>query len=226
MLKKCTMIVFGVLAFGVILLLATRQYTLHWGATSAEVNQTMPGDELLPDSVMTSTRAINIHVSAEKVWPWLVQMGQGRGGFYSYDWLESLVGLDIQNTDKIVPELQNLKKGDLIPFSKESGIDVVEIKPNQLLVLAGTLIVPEGTKGHKAGDTMVGGTWTFKLENAEKPAEKQSDDNSCRLVVRSRVARFEPAWISNIFMRLLEPAHFIMERKMLKGIKQRAEQTY
>jgi hypothetical protein len=142
-------------------------------------------------------------------------MGQGRGGFYSYDWLETLIGLDIQNTDQIIPTLQNLKKGDLIPFSKAGGINVIEIKPVYLLVLAGTFLAPERTKGHVAGEGTVGGTWVFMLE--------KTGMNATRLVVRSRVARFEPVWISNIFMRLLEPAHFIMERKMLKGIKERAE---
>jgi hypothetical protein len=209
----------SLLLITIILLLATRHYTLHWGATPTEVTRVMPGDELLPDSAMTSTRAIDINASPEKVWPWLVQIGQGRGGFYSYDWLESLIGLDIQNTDKIIPSLQNLKKGDLIPFSKAGGVNVVEIKPQHLLVLAGTLIAPEGTKGHVAGETMVGGTWVFMLE---KKGEK-TGMNATRLIARSRVAKFEPLWISKIFMRLLEPAHFIMERKMLKGIKERAE---
>ncbi|MDH4200558.1 MAG: SRPBCC family protein [Spirochaetia bacterium] len=215
MLKKFLLIFLSIFILVVIVLSATRQSMLHWGTSPTEVTRVMPGDELLPDSVMTSTRAIDINVSPEKVWPWLVQMGQGRGGFYSYDWLESLIGLDIQNTDKIIPSLQNLKKGDLIPFSKAGGINVIEIKPEHLLVLSGTLITPKGTKGHVAGETMVGGTWVFNLEKA--------GDQSSRLIVRSRIAQFKPVWISKIFMRLLEPAHFIMERKMILGIKERSE---
>ncbi|MDH4261829.1 MAG: SRPBCC family protein [Spirochaetia bacterium] len=215
MFKKCALATFVFLAVVAICLSVCRQSLLHWGATPDEIISTMPGDELLPDSAMTSTRSIEIQTSSEKVWPWLVQIGQGRGGFYSYDWLESMFGLDIQNADKIVPELQKLKRGDLIPFSKSGGINVIEIKPEQLLVLAGTFFAPEGTKGYAARETMVGGTWVFMLE--------KTGEHKSRLVVRSRVAKFEPVWISKIFMRLLEPAHFIMERKMLMEIKKRAE---
>ena len=189
-----------------------RPRMLNWGATPIEIGRSMPGDELISAAGLITTRAISINTSPEKVWPWLVQMGQGRGGFYSYDWLENLIGLDIHNSNRIVPELQDLKPGDLIPFWHGAGVNVVVVEPRHLLVLAGTLNPP---KEQAAGSGEVGGTWVFALD--------ESKSQETKLVVRSRVAKFPPLWLSAVFMRVLEPAHFIMERKMLRGIKERAE---
>jgi hypothetical protein len=196
----------------VIYYLAIRPRILHWGATPTEVRSPIAGDELIADPILITTRAITIEVGPESVWPWLAQMGQGRGGFYSYDWLENLVGLDIENSDRIIPELQELKPGDLIPFWRGAGVNVVQVEPGRVLVLAGTLNPP---KGDTAGGGDVGGTWVFALD---APKAKVT-----RMVVRSRVAKFQPEWLSALFMRLLEPMHFIMERKMLLGIRERAE---
>jgi hypothetical protein len=192
--------------------LALRPRMLYWGATRAEAGRAMSGDDFVADPVLATTRAIDIDVGPEKVWPWLAQMGQGRGGFYSYEWLENLAGLDIHNSDRIISELQDLKPGDLIPFWRGAGVNAAVVEPPRLLVLAGTL---NPSRGHGAGSSDVGGTWVFALE--EPKAE------STRMVVRSRVAGFQPGWLSSLFMCLLEPAHFVMERKMLRGIKDRAE---
>ena len=146
------------------------------------------------------------------VGPWLAQMGQGRGGFYSYEWLENLVGLGIHNSDQIIPDLQNLKPGDLIPFWRGAGVNVVVAEPLHLLVLAGSIY---GPKEQQAGSGEAGGTWVFMLE--------KSETQGTRMIARSRVAKFQPAWLSELFMRVLEPVHFIMEQKMLRGIKERAE---
>jgi len=185
---------------------------LHWGATEAEVGRAMGGDDLIPDPILSSTRAITINVGPDRIWPWLAQMGQGRGGFYSYEWLENLVGLDIHNSDRIIPELQHLKPGDLVPFWRGAGVNALAVEPPRLLVLAGTLNQP---RAHEAPASDVGGTWVFALE--------ECTSQSTRMVVRSRVARFPPVWVSTLLMRALEPMHFIMERKMLQGIKDRAE---
>jgi hypothetical protein len=198
--------------------LAIRPRMLRWGATPVEAGRAMAGDELIPDPILVTTRAININVGPERVWPWLAQLGQGRGGFYSYEWLENLAGLDIHNSDRIIPELQTLKPGDLIPFWRGAGVNVAAVEPRRLLVLAGTLNPPKGQpagSGQVGGSGEVGGTWVFALE--------QSRPQATRLVVRSRVAKFPPAWLSKFAMRVLEPLHFIMERKMLQGIKKRAE---
>jgi len=146
------------------------------------------------------------------VWPWLAQIGQGRGGFYSYDWLENLAGLDIHSSDKIIPELQNIKPGDLIPFWHGAGVNVVVAEPPHLLVFAGTI---NGSKGDAAGAETVGGTWVFALG--------ESKTQVTRMVVRSRVANFPPVWLNIVFMFMLEPVHFFMKHKMLRRIKEQAE---
>jgi hypothetical protein len=189
-----------------------RPRMLYWGATAVETRCSMAGDRLVPDPILVTTRAISINAEAGCVWPWLAQMGQGRGGFYSYEWLENLAGLDIHNADRILPELQELKPGDLIPFWRGAGVNVATVEAPRLLVLAGTLNRP---KGDRADVGAVGGTWVFALD---EPKAQET-----RLVVRSRVARFEPAWLSTFLMRVLEPIHFSMERKMLQGIRDRAE---
>lgn len=167
----------------------------------------MPGDELILRPILHSTRAITIAAAPEAVWPWLVQMGQSRGGFYSYDWLENLAGLDIHNSDRIVPELQKLKVGDTIPFWRGAGVKVHSLIARQTLVLAGSLY---GEKND------VGGTWVFAIT--------PMDGGSTRLVVRSQIAAFPPQWLAWFLMHfLMAPMHFIMERRMMLTIKQRSE---
>jgi len=190
-----------------------RPKMLHWGATANEVNCKMAGDDFIDDPAFTTTRAIEINAGPERVWPWLAQMGQGRGGFYSYTWLENLAGLDIQNIDRLDSKLQEIKVGDTIPFWKGKGVEIVEIETNKKLVLAGTLY--SQTK-EEAIEEQPGGTWVFQLE--DKGIEKT------RLVIRSRVAKFEPKWLSAILYRaMLEPMHYIMEKGMMYGIKKRSE---
>jgi hypothetical protein len=194
---------------------------MRWGATGVEVVALLPGDDLLAGPALTTTRAITIDAPPGAVWPWLVQMGQDRAGFYSYDWLENLVGLQFHNADTIVPEWQDLEVGDQLRSAPASagptaGFTVVAIEPGraivtvvgdpeQVLPLASAPPLPEG------------GTWVFVVEPTE--------DGRCRLIVRLR-ARFGLSvpveWIA---YRALEPIHFVMERKQLLGIKARAERA-
>src|SRR5215831_2205624 len=111
----------------------------RWGATPAEVSATMPGDELVPKPKITSTRAITIDAPPRDVWPWLVQIGQGRGGFYSYDALENLVRCDIHSADRIIPQLQQLDPGDLILLAAAGGpcFRVSKAQPPSVLALVG-----------------------------------------------------------------------------------------
>lgn len=95
-------------------LLLVRPWHMRWGATDEEVRKSLPGDELAPHPTLESTRALTIRAPAKEVWRWLMQLGQDRGGFYSYDWLENLADLAIHSAEEIVPELQNLKVGDLV----------------------------------------------------------------------------------------------------------------
>lgn len=184
---------------------------LRWGATGDEVRCPLPGDDLVADPLLKTTRSIAIRATPAEIWPWLAQMGQGRGGFYSYDWLENLFGLNIHNAERILPEYQDLRVGDLIPFWQGAEVRVIDLQPERYLVTAGTLYAREGQPSDDYG-----GSWIFVLQ--------PSGPRETRLIVRSFVARFEPAWLSELFAKLLlEPAHFIMERGMLLGIKRRAE---
>ena len=132
------LIVIIIAILGVLLILGyhcLRPAMLHWGATPLEICTPLAGDEFIPDPLLLSTRAISINASPGNVWPWLAQMGQGRGGFYSYDWLENLIGLDIHTADHIIPEFQALKIGDPIPFWQGAGVKVIKVEPSSLLAL-------------------------------------------------------------------------------------------
>ena len=188
--------------------LVARPRYLRWGATDDEVARSLPGDDLASDSPVGSTRAITIDAPVEDVWPWLVQLGYGRGGFYSYDWLENaFVGLlggtsGYRSADTVLPEHQRLSPGDFIPAAPRDvmggrAVDiarwkVLALEPNHVLVLSG---------------------WgAFVLQPI--------GDGATRLIVRSRGPG---AWGRLSHYLFWEPAHFIMERRMLLGIKERAE---
>ena len=196
-----------------------RRYN-RWGATDEELARPMPGDELVVDPKLTYTRAITIDAPPEDVWPWLVQYGQGRGGFYSYDAVENLIGCDIHSTDEILPEHQHLAVGDLI---RSGGKDtfpcwiVMQIDPPSTLVLQGAgtpaeVEVPEivdevPERGYVAS------TWQWLLEPVD-------DGRRTRLIVRQRLT-YSPN--QSVLWHVIEPLNFVMERKMLLGIKARAE---
>ncbi len=207
--SKSSSIVPGLAAAGAAGLAAywflVRPWHQTWGATWIEVQRPMPGDELVPDAAWRTTHAINIQAPIQRVWSWVAQIGQGRAGFYSYDWLENLFGMNIHNVDQIVPELQHLKAGDNIPFWRGTGLTVRQIDPPKLLVLAGSLSKEQA---------QAGGSWVFAL--SELPRGRT------RLVVRTR-SLYGPWWIAPFVCLVGEPVHFIMERAMLLGIKQRAE---
>ena len=117
-----------------------------WGATSEEVSMTLPGDDLVPSPVLEATRAISIRAPAAAIWPWLVQLGQGRGGFYTYQRLENLAGCGILNADEVIPDFQNIKIGDQVRLGPEGypAFDVARIEPEVALILRGDLPTPNG----------------------------------------------------------------------------------
>ena len=122
----------------------------RWGATVDELRRALPGDELVPQSRAGYTQAITIHAPVAAVWPWLAQMGQGRGGFYSYEGLENLVGCDIHNADRILPEFQELKEGDGIRLHPSiPALPVAVLEPQRALLLHGS--EPIGEQPGKAG---------------------------------------------------------------------------
>src|SRR3954447_10338800 len=104
-----------------------RRWYLGYGATAEEVAGVLPGDDLLPRPDLVSTRAVTIEAAPSTVWPWLVQMGSGRGGAYTYDWIENLLGLDMHSADRILPQFQDLAVGDVLPMGNGGAGMRVEI---------------------------------------------------------------------------------------------------
>ena len=177
-----------------------RTPVLTWGATEEEAGRSLPGDELLEDPAVVSTRAITIDAPPSAVWPWLVQMGSGRAGAYTYDWIENLFGLGMHSAERIHPEWQNLAVGDVIP-GRESlqGMRVEVLDPERALVIRSE----DGTW-----------VWAFVLEDL---------GGRTRLLSRNRIAMPDPSLGDRIGMAVMEPGSLVMERKMLHGIKERAE---
>lgn len=196
-----------------------RPWYLRWGATREEVEQPMPGDEEVAQANNQSTRAITIRARAAEIWPWLVQIGQGRGGFYTYAQLENLVGLRISNVDQVLAEFQHLKVGDIIPLEPGgSGYRVASIEPNQLLVLV-VRATDSGVMGTVMNQGNGASTWVFLL--------RELDSERTRLIARWRM-RWNPTFKTPalvLIRLLLVPIEFVMERKMLLGIKKRAERA-
>jgi len=173
---------------------------LTWGAIPSEVEAVLPGDDLLPEPDIVTTRAIGIAASVEMVWPWLLQMGPGRAGAYTYDWIENILGLNMHSADAIIPELQQLSVGDAWRLGSGPVLRVACLEPQRALVL-------------RSDD----GNWVWAL--VLEPGTVMD-----RLISRNRIAMPGAPWLQRAFARyLMEPGSLIMERKMLLGIKSRAE---
>ncbi len=183
-----------------------RRRQLRWGATAEEVGEALPGDELIPFAELTATRAITIEASADRVWPWIAQLGQGRGGLYSYDALENLVGCDIHSADRIVPEWQDVRLGDEVRLAPKVGLRVAVAEPGRALVLRG---------GVPMNGTPPPYDFTWALVLRERP------DETTRLVVRERYG-YTYRW-APLLVEPVEAMSFVMTQKMLRGIRDRAE---
>jgi hypothetical protein len=181
---------------------------LRYGATNAEVQASLPGDEIVAGEVSQATRAIDVHAPAARAWPWLLQLGQGRGGLYSYDWLENLVGCDIHTLPVIVPDLQNLKVGDVIKIGNFAALPyyrVALIQPQQALVLR-VVDAKTGLDGNS--------TWGFYLA--------EQSPTLTRLIIRHRdVVAVNST--DRVINAIFEPISFVMEQKMLRGLRDHAE---
>jgi len=190
--------------FVAVYLLMVRPWHREWGASETEIMQDMPGDEVVTNPNFLTTRAVAIEAKPEEIWPWLVQMGYRRGGLYSYDWLDRMQGiLDQPSADQILPEFQDLKPGDEIPIGGGPGWPVKSMDPNRSMVLD---IEQPG----------VHITWSWGLFPI--------DSGSTSLVLRIRGhIRVKP--LQAPLIAFLDPAEFVMVRKMLTGIKQRVEGT-
>jgi hypothetical protein len=181
---------------------------LRWGATDREVGDSLPGDDLIPNADMIATRAITIHAAADRVWPWIAQLGQGRGGFYSYDWVENLVGCNIHSSNRILIELQDIKVGDEIRLAPQVGLVVALVEQGRSLVLRGG--IPMGKRAAPYDFT-----WAFTL--------REEPDGTTRLLVRERYV-YMRAW-ARLIVAPTQLLSFAMSQKMLRGIRDRAERT-
>jgi hypothetical protein len=180
-----------------------RRWCLTWGARPDEVARTLPGDELLPIASLVTTRAITIGAPPEAIWPWLVQMGSGRGGAYTYDWIENLFGLNMHSADKVLPQFQDVKVGDEMPLGPGRAVMRVEV------------LDPPHAYAIRFADQ--NWAWIFALV---------PEGDSTRLISRNRIVTSALSPVSRLFYTLfMEPGSLVMERKMLLGIKQRAERA-
>jgi len=174
-----------------------RRPILAWGATEAEATARLPGDELLEDADGIATRAITIDAPPSAVWPWLAQMGPSpRGGAYTYDWIENLLRLDMHSVDRVLPEFQHPKLGEGFGFG-ENQMRYARIEPEHVLALRS-----------------LDGNWVWSFVLEER-------DGRTRLISRNRFRL--PRLRDRLGMLPMEPASLVMERKMLRGIRQRAE---
>lgn len=195
----------AVVAVKVVLLLAFRRWHLRWGATDTEVEATLPGDDLLPAADLTATRTIAIDAPPRDVWPWLAQLGQGRGGLYSYDFLENAVArCDIHSVDRVVPEWQQIAAGDHVRIHPKVALDVAIAEPDRALVLHG---------GAPAGQppSPYDFTWAFVLE--------PEPDGTTRLVMREQYS-YNNRW-APLMVEPIATVSFVMSQKMLRGIRDR-----
>jgi hypothetical protein len=173
--------------------LAAKPWMRSWGATPAETRRALPGDDLVPEPRIQVTQAVTIGAPVEQVWPWLAQIGQDRGGFYSYEWLENLAGCEMRNADRIHSEWQQREVGEPVPLHPAApGLPVTIFEPGRVIGLEG---------------------WGIFLVEPAGP-------ETARLIARGRISGVR-SFLG--YEALLDIPHFVMQRKMLLEIKAQAE---
>ena len=196
------MVLLVMLTLAVLYWFPIRRSMSRWGTTPSDLTRVMPGDSLLVDPTYSGTMAVSVNAPPEDIWPWLVQIGYQRGGLYSYDWLDRLFGyLDRPSATRVLSEFQHLAVGDRIPLGRGPSWPVAVIEPSRELVL---------DMRNMGGLDWV---WQFGLYPV--------DGKRTRLVSRSRV-RTQAVW-TRLLTHAIEPAGFLMTRRMLLGVKKRAE---
>lgn len=194
------------IAAGAVALAALRTRSLRWGATDDELDQTLPGDDALEGARLVSTRAITIRSDPEQVWPWIAQLGQGRGGFYSYDRAENMIGCNIHSADAVMTQWQDIAVGDAIRLHPSVSLTVSVVEPGRALVLRGA--VPVGAVGPPYDMT-----WAFVL--------REQQGGGTRLLVRERYLYL--SWWACLLVEPVELVSLVMSQRMLRGIKRRSE---
>lgn len=191
-----------------------RAWQRRWLATPGEAAVTLAGDDAVPEPTGQITRAVTIDATPEVIWPWLVQLGADRGGFYSYDWLENLFGLQVHSADSVVQEWQQLRVGDIVYAirNRTAGWYVVELIPGEVLVLQ-VADLKAGRPIRRSDRFGLEFLWTFAL--------RPDGSGRTRLLVRERLA-FGSRRIK-LIMAVVEVISFVMTRRMMIGIKRRAE---
>lgn len=184
--------------------LYTRSYSAWQPDKEHLARAGLPGDAIVVDPVWTMSLQTGVHAPASAIWPWLVQIGYQRGGLYSYDWLDRVCGvLDAPSSREILPEFQDLRAGDVIPLGAGPDWPVAQVDPERALVLE-----PD------AGDVKI--SWAFLLTSGS------ADVTTLTSSVR---ATYPQTFTNRVMFAMMRPAAFLMTRKMLLGIKQRAEGT-
>lgn len=204
----------GAVAVVVAYSLVLRGRQLRWGSTPEEVTSRLPGDELLAETDLMATRAITIRAGVEDVWPWLAQMGQGRGGLYSYDRLENLAGCQMESSDEVIAQWQDVRIGDELRLHPDVALTVVVSEPPRALVVQGGI----SATGRVTTDDPAAPydfTWAFVLAG-------QTSDRT-RLIVRERYSYHTVA--ARPMVEMVSVVSFIMTERMLRGVRDRAERA-
>lgn len=199
-----------------------RRRRMGWGAVRSELEAEWPGDELIPDPAWTATHAVTVAASPEQIWPWLAQLGQGRGGFYSFERLENLLGCQIRNVDRVLPEHQDVLAAGEVRLAPQMAMRVAraEIAADLVLVAdfrtAETETADAVDPGSPAPAAAVAGLWSLHL--------RPPPEGGTRLIERLRYAKAR-SLPERLFgsRHLIEPISFVMSKEMLCNIRDAAE---
>lgn len=206
--RPCPAVLMALIEFALVYRNRVRPWMYTWGASDEEVAMTLPGDEMVATGSPRTTRALTIDAPVRAVWPWLAQIGEDRGGFYSYSWLERAVGANIRNANTIHPEWLDLRVGDTVWLARRYGNVarqiVAAVEPESYVILMTPGDFARVQQGEKAS-----GAWGFYLRRSL---------GWTRLIVRGSGAPVGNA--------AFDVVHFIMEQKMMRGIRKRAQAAF
>jgi hypothetical protein len=196
-----------------------RPKLLTWGSDPRDLDREWPGDSFTPVPHSVATRAIEIDAAPADVWPWILQIGQDRGGFYSYTWLENLFGAQISNTESLEAEYQNRKVGDTVwlaarrAYGGRARMVIAKLEAPRAMVL----VYPNDANIFIGEGRALYGTWAFILDPI--------DENRTRLIMRTRAGEWDSQMHRLLDFAFWEPAHFLMETRMMRTIKELAERS-